>query len=86
MQENNLENKPNFIYNLDETGLQPKHRPSSIIGNPNFKPQTITTPKSSNTTVIGCVNAAGNAIQSYFTFKGKRWTEELLKGACIGTK
>ena len=56
MQENNLDNKPNFIYNLDETGIQPEHRPSNIIGNPNFKPQAITSPKSSNTTVIGCVN------------------------------
>ena len=32
------------------------------------------------------VNAAGNAIPPYFIFKGKRWNEELVKWACIGTK
>ena len=71
MQENDLENKPNFIYNLDETGIQPEHRPSNIIGNPNFKPQAITSPNSSNTTVIGCSNAAGNAIHRISFSKGK---------------
>ena len=56
---------------LDETGIQPEHRPSNIIGNPNFKPQAITSPNSSNTTVIGYSNAAGNAIHRISFSKGK---------------
>ena len=35
----NLNNKQQCIYNLDETGLQPEHRPPNVISPPNSKPQ-----------------------------------------------
>ena len=84
MQENNLENKPYFIYSLDENGIQPEHRPSNIIGNPNFKPQAITSPKSSNTAVIGCVNAAGFHRISFS--KGKNGMKSCWKGHALEQK
>ena len=31
---NNLQDKPQHIYNLDETGLQPEHRPPNVVANP----------------------------------------------------
>ena len=31
IEENGLSDKPQFVYNLDETGIQPEHRPPNII-------------------------------------------------------
>ena len=31
---NNLHDKPQHIYNLNETGLQPEHRPPNVVANP----------------------------------------------------
>lgn len=83
---NDLINKPQHIYNLDETGLQPNHRPANVIANPKLKPQAITSPRGATTTVIGCVNATRNSLPPYFVFKGKRWNEELMKGGSVGAK
>ena len=54
---NNLQDKPQHIYILDETGLQPEHRPPNVVANPKTKCQAITSPRSTKTTLIGCVNA-----------------------------
>ena len=40
-----LQDKPVHIFNLDETGLQPYHKPSNIIAVPNSKPQAIVSSK-----------------------------------------
>ena len=50
MEESYLLCKPQHIYNLDETGIQVEHKP----GNAGiyFKPRSITSPRSSTTTVI----------------------------------
>ena len=37
----NLNDKPQCIYNLNETGLQPEHRPPNVIAPLNSKPQAI---------------------------------------------
>ena len=82
----NLNNKPHCIYNLDETGLQPEHRPPNVIAPPNSKPQAIVSPRSTTTTLIGCVNALGNALPPFFIFKGKRYNPDLMKGASTGAR
>ena len=82
----NLCDKPQNIYNIDETGLQPEHRPPNVIANPNTKPQAITSPRSTTTTLIGCANALGNALPPFFVFKGKRYNPELMKGATTGAE
>lgn len=79
-----LKDKPQFIYNLDETGLQPEHRPPNIIGSVNSKAQAVTSPRSTTVTVIGCCNAIGNSIPPFFIFKGKRFMPELMNGASAG--
>lgn len=84
--ENDLLDKPQFIYNIDETGLQPEHRPPNVIANPKSKPQAITSPRSTTTTLIACANALGNSLPPYFVFKGKRWNPDLMKGATAGAK
>jgi hypothetical protein len=79
-----LLNKPQFIYNIDETGLQPEHRPPNVIAGVNSKPQAVTSPRSTTTTLIGCVNAIGNSLPPYFVFKGKRFNPDLMKGKSAG--
>lgn len=82
----NLTDKPQHIYNLDETGLQPDHRPPNVIGPLNTKPQAITSPRSTTTTLIGCVNAVGNSVPPFFVFKGKRMNSDLMDGASTGAR
>ena len=79
--QNNLLHKPHRIFNLDETGLQPEHKPSNVIGDPSTKIQAVTSPKTTTTTtkVIACVNALGTALHPFFIFKGKRWNPVLMK-------
>ena len=81
-----LKDKPMHIFNLDETGLQPYHKPPNIIAAPNSKPQAIVSPKSTTVTLIGCANATGNSLPPYFVFKGNRWNQELMKGASPGAR
>ena len=80
-----LQDTPQLIYHVDETGLQPKYRPPSIIACKSSKPQAVTSPRSTIVILIACANAAGSALPPYFVFKGKRMNDELLKGALPGT-
>jgi hypothetical protein len=86
LQKYDLEDKPQYIFNLDETGLQPNHRPPNIIAAPNREPQSTTSPLSTTVTLIGCANAIGNSIPPYFVFKWKRWNPDLMRGATAGSK
>jgi len=81
-----LLNKPECIYNLDETGIQPEHRPLNIIAPTCEKAQSVTSPRSTTTTVIGCANAMGNHVPPFFVFKGKRENPELMKGSSPGSR
>jgi hypothetical protein len=65
-----LVDRPDLIYNLDETGISPEHRPPNVIAPVEGKTHSVTSPRSANTTVIACVNAAGNHLPPYFIFKG----------------
>ena len=80
----NLKDKPHLIYNLDETGLQPNHTPPNVIAPANSKPQSITSPRSTTVTLLGCINAIGNSLPPFFVFKGKRYNPDLMKGASTG--
>jgi hypothetical protein len=86
LEENGLTNKPQHVYNLDETGLQPDHRPPNVIASVKTKPQAITSPRSTTTTLIACINALGHSIPPFFIFKGVRFNPELMKGATFGSK
>ena len=84
--QNNLHDKPHLIFNVDETGCSTEHNPSKILGEKNTNPQAITSPRSSNVTVIGCGSAAGHFIPPYYVFPGKRWNDSFLEGASYGSK
>lgn len=70
-----------FIYNLDETGIQPEYWSLNVLAPVSCKPQAVTCPSLTTTTLTACANACGNYIQPYFVFKGKRFNPELIPGA-----
>lgn len=82
----NLSDKPQYVFNVDETGIQPEHRPPNVIAPVGQKTHSVTSPRSTTTTVIGCVSAAGSSLPPYYVFKGKRLNPELLKGSLPGSK
>lgn len=81
---NNLLDKPNRIFNIDETGITSDHAPPKIVCNRDTKAQAVTSPRSSTITVIAAGNAIGNHIPPYFIFLGKRWMPAFLEGAPPG--
>ena len=81
---NNLVNKPERIYNIDETGISTEHSPPKIVCGKDTNPQSVTSPRGSTITVIASGNALGNSIPPYYVFQGQRWNEDLLKGSCPG--
>lgn len=83
--QNNLHDKPHLIFNIDETGCSTEHNHSKILGERSTNPQAITSPRSSNVTLIGCGNAAGTFIPPYYVFPGKRWNASFLEGAPYGS-
>ena len=60
--------KPENIYNLDETGINTQHTPPKVLAQKGTRVQGITSQRSSITTVIGCVNALGSALPPFFLF------------------
>ena len=81
---NNLENKPERIYNIDETGITTEHTPPKIICDKNLNPQSVTSLRGATVTVIAAGNAIGNSISPYYVFPGERWNDELLSGCTAG--
>jgi hypothetical protein len=83
--ENDLLDKPERIYNIDETGISTQHTPPKIVCDKESKPQTVTSPKSSNVTIIGGANALGNFVPPYYIFPGKRWNPKFIEDAPHGS-
>lgn len=63
---NNLLDKPNQIFNLDETGITSDHAPPKIVCNKDAKAQAVTSPMSSTVIIIAAGNSIGNHIPPYF--------------------
>ena len=69
----NLHDKPEHIFNVDETSVTTEHSPPKIVCNKETKLQAITSGRSSTVTIIAGGNAIGNSLPPYFVFSGKRW-------------
>ena len=85
MSKYDLKEKPHRTFNLDETGLQPELRPPNVIASSDSKPQSITSPRGTTVTLIGCINVIGSSLPPYFVFKGKRMNTDLMTGALPGS-
>ena len=79
-----LKDKPHLIYNVDETGVNTEHKPPRAIGKKHTKMQAVTSPRSSNITVIACGNAMGTCLPPYLVYPGKRMQPHYLEGATPG--
>jgi hypothetical protein len=66
MTQNDLHDKPHKIYNIDESALQTEHTPPNVVHDIDTKPQSVTSPRSSNVTIIEAGNAIANAIPKLF--------------------
>ncbi|KAJ8302274.1 hypothetical protein KUTeg_021261 [Tegillarca granosa] len=72
MTKHNLTDRPDRIYNIDETGINTQHKPLKIVCSTDTKAQAVTSEKSSLTTIIGAGNATGNHIPPYYVFQGEK--------------
>ncbi|VDI00073.1 Hypothetical predicted protein [Mytilus galloprovincialis] len=78
MTKNNLHKQPHKIFNMDESALQTEHSPGKIVHDIVVKPQSVTSPRSANVTIIGAGNAIGNAVPPYYVFPGVKFDRALL--------
>ncbi|XP_045181703.2 tigger transposable element-derived protein 6-like [Mercenaria mercenaria] len=68
----NLNDKPEFIWNCDETSKNFEHNPIKVVSGIGAKNVCgRTSSKSTNITIMACVNAAGKAMPPMFIVKGK---------------
>ena len=82
----NLKDKPESIYNVDESGISPAHSPPKVIGPRGRQSQSITSPRSTTTTLISCGNAIGTAMPPFIILKGQRMSADLCEGSTPGTQ
>ena len=80
LKQHDLTNRPERIFNIDETGFSPEHTPPKVVGPRDIPLQSICSPRSFTTTLIACASATGTVIPPYFVFKGKRDSPDLLNG------
>lgn len=80
-----LTDKPHLIFNVDEKGISQCHSPPHVVAGIEFHPPVVTSGESSTTTIIGCGNAPGFALPSYFVFQGARMRQDLLNGTSPGS-
>ena len=67
LQSDDLMQKPECMYNVDEKGIQTEHNPPYIVcANKSVPP--ITSDRSCTTTIIGCGNAIRTQIPPFFVF------------------
>ena len=81
-----VKNKPEHIWNLDETGVSLDHSPPKVLQFAKEKCRMLTAGKTPNTTMISAVNAIGETLAPFFIFKGKRVSAALKEGALPGSQ
>ena len=65
-------NKPSLIYNVDESGLPLDHRsPYALSKKGQKKVRHISSGNKAQVTVVGCINASGQAIPPFIVFDAK---------------
>ncbi|KAH3874753.1 hypothetical protein DPMN_038006 [Dreissena polymorpha] len=77
LQQNDLLEAPERIYNIDETGFCTEHTPPMVVCGSECKPQAITSPRTRTVTIVCGANAIGNNIPPFYVFPGKRWVDHL---------
>ncbi|CAH1975463.1 unnamed protein product [Acanthoscelides obtectus] len=88
LRENNLLNKPQNIFSLDETGLQLNNNPGKVVVTKGTKMVNCITSaeKGETISVITCVNAEGSFFPPCCIFKGKNKKKKFEDGLPPGGK
>lgn len=81
-----LINQPAKIWNVDETGISLDHSPPKVLFRRGSQPHSVTTGRSSTTTLVAAVSALGQTIPPYIIYKGQRLTQELISNGMEGSK
>ncbi|VDI72323.1 Hypothetical predicted protein [Mytilus galloprovincialis] len=68
----NLQDKPHFIFNVNEKGITLNHKPPNGVSGIECTTSSVTSGRSSTTTILGCGSASGFAVPPYFVFEGKK--------------
>ena len=86
LDESKLMKFPGQIYNVDETGLAYEHRPQKLVTlKGQKKVRCRTSNNKSQTTVVACVNAIGQAIPPYVIYDAKTLNPGWMQGGVPGT-
>ena len=80
-----IKNRCDRICNMDETGVSLDHSPPKVLCSVKDRAEMVTHGKSPNTTLLSCVNAAGDTLPPYLVIKGKTIPNDLKNGAMPGT-
>jgi hypothetical protein len=65
---NKIRDKPERIFNIDETGINTEHSPPRIVCDKSTKPQDISSTRSAAISIIAGGNALGNYLPPYYIF------------------
>ena len=89
LEENDLLNHPECIYNMDETGVPLDPKPSKVVAVKGQRKICYrTSGNKSHITVLGCSNATGQAQPPFVIFDAKQlnplWTRGEVPGSCYG--
>ncbi|CAG2211698.1 unnamed protein product [Mytilus edulis] len=68
----NLQDKPHLIFNVDEKGITLNHKPPNVVSGIECTTSSVTSGRSSTTTILGRGSASGFAVPPYFVFEGKK--------------
>ena len=78
--------KPAQVYNMDETGMPLEHRAPNIIAKKGKKKiRYRSTGNEAQITIVGCVNAVGNAIPPMIIYAAKTFNADWCKSDIPGT-
>ena len=78
--ENDLMDKPAQLYNMDETGMPLEHRAPNVVTKKGKKKiRYRSTGNKAQITVVGCVNAVGNAIPPMVIYSAKSFNADWCK-------
>ncbi|CAC5414122.1 unnamed protein product [Mytilus coruscus] len=67
-----------------QEGITLNHKPPNVVSGIECNTSSVTSGRSSTTTILGCGSASGFAVPPYFVFEGKRMMNELMNGATPG--
>ena len=83
-----LQDKPQNIFNVDESGFPMNNRPEKVVGEKGKREVVSLTnlERGENVTVVVACNATGTYIPPFIIFKGKRMREEYKMGTPPGTE